>query len=330
MNQIPEYLDLDPARFYSEIAGGYRPAILRGFVRHWPAVHKARQAPEALCQYLMEFDSGHEVDAVMTPPDQRGRLFYKPDMESFNFVRNKVPVSKVIEQLARYSQFDAPPSVAIQSALVDECIPGFAAHNVAPALPPSVRPRLWLGNTITTPAHFDESYNLACVVSGERRFTLFPPEQIGNLYIGPLDFAPTPTPISMVDFRAPDYERHPRFKQAMEAALVADLLPGDALFIPPLWWHHVQSNGILNMMVNYWWKNEQPAPDAGTTFEALVATLQSMKHQPPELRAAWGAIFQHYVFDPAQDPSAHIPAHKQGVLRNARPRPATGAVDEPE
>ena len=319
MHTITEFRDLDPARFFSEVAGSYRPAILRGFVRHWPAVHKARQSPEALCQYLLDMDSGFEVDAVMTPPAERGRLFYKPDMTGFNFVRNKVPVAKVIEQLVRYSQFDAPPSVAIQSALIDDCLPGFAAQNAAPALPPSARPRLWLGNTITTPAHFDESYNLACVVSGARRFTLFPPEQAANLYIGPLDFAPTPTPISMVDFRAPDYARHPRFREAMAEALVADLLPGDALYIPTLWWHHVQSNGMLNMMVNYWWKNEQPAPDAGTTFDALVATLKAMKHQPPEVRAAWGAIFQHYVFEAEQDPSAHIPENKRGVLHNARP-----------
>ncbi|TFW16470.1 cupin-like domain-containing protein [Duganella callida] len=319
MNTLTEYRDLDPARFFSEVAGSYRPAVLRGFVRHWPVVQKALQSPEALCQYVMGFDRGYEVDAVMTPPAERGRLFYKPDMEGFNFVRNKVPVSRVIEQLARYSQFEAPPSVAVQSALIDDCLPGFAEQNVAPALPSSARPRLWLGNTITTPAHFDESYNLACVVSGARRFTLFPPEQVDNLYIGPLDYAPTPTPISMVDFRTPDFDRHPRFREALRHALVADLAPGDTLYIPTLWWHHVQSSGILNMMVNYWWKNEQPADDAGTTFEALVATLKAMKHQPPEVRAAWGAIFRHYVFDPEQDPSAHLPAHAQGVLRKARP-----------
>ncbi|MYM65518.1 cupin-like domain-containing protein [Pseudoduganella sp. FT55W] len=318
MNTPTEYYDLDPARFFSEVAGSYRPAILRGFVRHWPAVQKALQSPEALCHYVLNFATGFEVDAVMTPPAEGGRLFYKPDMDGFNFVRNKVPVARVIEQLARYSQFDAPPSVAVQSALIDDCMPRFALENLAPALPPSVKPRLWLGNTITTPAHFDESYNLACVVSGKRRFTLFPPEQVDNLYIGPLDFAPTPTPISMVNFRDPDYALHPRFKEAQKAALIADLLPGDALYIPTLWWHHVQSTGPLNMMVNYWWKNEQPADDAGTTFDALVATLKAMKHQPPEVRAAWGAIFQHYVFDPTQDPSAHLPAHKQGVLKNAR------------
>lgn len=276
MNTPIEYHDLDPARFFSEVAASYRPAILRGFVRHWPAVRAAQQSPEALCQYVLGLASDVEIDAVMTPPAERGRLFYKPDMEGFNFVRNKVPVARVIEQLARYSQFDAPPSVAVQSALIDDCMPRFPLENVAPALPPSTRPRLWLGNTITTPAHFDESYNLACVVSGARRFTLFPPGQVDNLYIGPLDFAPTPTPISMVNFRDPDYAQHPRFREALQHALVADLLPGDALYIPTLWWHHVQSTGPLNMMVNYWWKNGQTVDSAGTAFDTLLAALKAL------------------------------------------------------
>ena len=84
MNSPTEYRDLDPARFFSVVAGSYRPAILRGFVRHWPVVQKARQSPEALCHYLLSHLNQHEVDAVMTPAPERGRLFYKPDMEGFN------------------------------------------------------------------------------------------------------------------------------------------------------------------------------------------------------------------------------------------------------
>ncbi|MBV7536130.1 cupin-like domain-containing protein [Duganella sp. sic0402] len=273
MNTPIEYRDLNPQRFFSEVAGSYRPAILRGFVRHWPAVQAALHSPEALCQYVLGLASNAEVDAVMTPPAERGRLFYSADMKGFNFVRNKVTLARVIEQLARYSQFDAPPSVAIQSALIDECMPRFSDANAAPALPSSVRPRLWLGNTITTPAHFDQSYNLACVVGGQRRFTLFPPEQVDQLYIGPVDFAPTPTPISMVNFRAPDHALHPLFREALAHAQVADLLPGDALYLPTLWWHHVQSTGPLNMMVNYWWKGEQTS-EVEAAREAIFRCLK--------------------------------------------------------
>jgi hypothetical protein len=321
MNSIPEPINewhkVDEHRFRTEILGSYRPAILRGFVRHWPAVELAVESPEAICQYLLACDSGHPVDALLTPASERGRLFYSRDMNGFNFARRQLPVSAVIEQLARYSRFEEPPSVAVQSALIADCLPRFGAENVAPFLEPSVRPRIWLGNTITTPAHFDESNNVACVVSGKRRFILFPPEQVGNLYIGPLDFAPTPTPISMVDFSAPDFERFPRFREAMGAALVADLEPGDALYIPALWWHHVQSVGALNILVNYWWR---AADDGASPLASLVECMRTLHALPPGQRSAWGAIFQHYVFDPGTDPAAHIPEHARGVLSKIRPK----------
>jgi hypothetical protein len=312
---IAEWHDVDEQRLRTEILGSYRPAILRGFVKHWPAVKLAAGSPEDICHYLAACDSGHPVDALLAAAPEKGRLFYQDDMNGFNFARRKLPVTAVIEQLARYSQFENPPSVAVQSALIDECLPRFAQENVAPFLDPAVRPRIWLGNTITTPAHFDESNNLACVVAGKRRFTLFPPEQVGNLYIGPLDFAPTPTPISMVDFSAPDFERFPRFRDALAAAQVADLEPGDALYIPTLWWHHVQSQGVLNILVNYWWKG---SASAASPMEAMVQCMQAMATLPADQRQAWAAMFQHYVFD-ARDPGAHIPAHKRGVLSKTRP-----------
>lgn len=221
----------------------------------------------------MGFDRGGQADAVLMPPEAGGRLFYAPDMQSFNFVRTRRTVSAVIEQVARYSQFPVAPAVAMQSALLADVLPGFADDNRVPLLAAAPccnpAPRLWLGNEVITPAHFDESHNLACVVSGRRRFTLFPPEQAPNLYIGPLDFAPTPTPISMVAFRAPDFARFPRFRAALDAAIVAELEPGDALYIPSLWWHHVESIGVLNTMVNYWWT----APAAGGLTKADVLAL---------------------------------------------------------
>jgi hypothetical protein len=312
---VAEWRDVDEPTFRDRILGSYQPAILRGFVRDWPAVKLGEGAPEGICKYLIGCDSGHPVDALLAAAPEMGRLFYQPDMNGFNFARRKLPVSAVIEQLARYSQFVEPPSVAVQSAVIDDCLPRFARENTVPFLDPAVRPRIWLGNTITTPAHFDESNNIACVVAGRRRFTLFPPQQVANLYIGPLDFAPTPTPISMVDFSAPDFERFPRFREALAHAQVADLAPGDALYIPTLWWHHVQSSGILNILVNYWWRTSTgPSP-----FESLVGCMQNLKDLPPEQRSAWASIFHHYVFDAAVDPGEHIPEHRRGVLSKVRP-----------
>lgn len=323
-----EYANVDAALLQGEIVPGARPAVLRGLVAGWPAVTRARASPEAICHYLLACDNGQPVDALLLAPAEKGRLFYGPGMDGFNFARRRLPVSQVIEQLARYSQFADPPSVAVQSALVDACLPRFGQENrLDGGLLDSVEAqgevtaRIWIGNAIVTPAHFDESDNIACVVAGRRRFTLFPPEQVGNLYIGPLDYAPTPTPISMVDFSAPDFTRFPRFAEAMEAALVADLGPGDAIYIPPLWWHHVQSSAPLSILVNYWWKaSAQEAVPAHTPMQALTIAMDALRAMPPAQRQAWAALFGHYVFDAGVDPAAHIPAHRQGVLAKVRPQ----------
>ena len=269
---LPEYREVDARRFAEEILPRGEPAVLRGLVRDWPAARAAAQSAEAICRYLISFDSGATVDALLMPPEVRGRIFYSPDLKGFNYARKKVPLSTVIEQVARYSHFPEPPAVAAQSAPIHECLPGFERQNALPLLPPEVKPRIWLGNRVTTPAHFDQSSNIACVVAGRRRFTLFAPEQVDNLYIGPLDLAPTPTPISLVDFKAPDFERFPRFREALANARAAELEPGDAIYMPPLWWHHVESLAPLNMLVNYWWGAPADAPRVA--LEKLLARLR--------------------------------------------------------
>lgn len=329
MQPVPEWRDVDERAFREEILSRHRPAVLRGVVKAWPAVQAALTAPANLARYIAAFDNGEPVDAILMRPEAGGRIAYNEAMDGFNFVRNRLPVTAILEQLARYAQFEEPPAVAVQSAPISGSLPGFAAENVLPLLDQAVEPRIWIGNRVTVPAHFDESQNLACVVAGTRRFTLFPPEQVGNLYVGPLDFAPTGAAMSMVQCAAPDFRKFPRFEDALAAASTAELGPGDAIFIPTLWWHHVESlDAKLNVLVNYWWSGALGSVDRKASgMDCLLHGLLSVRPMPAELRQAWASLFDHYVFRASDADLAHIPEHRRGVLAKMTPEAAQRVRD---
>jgi hypothetical protein len=208
---------------------------------------------------------------------------------------------------------DSKNSIYVGSAHIKQTLPGFEIENPLPLLDgKGADPRVWLGTQTTVAAHFDAFNNVACVVSGRRRFTLFAPEQVSNLYVGPLDNTISGAPTSMVDLKNPDFERFPRFRTALAAAKVAELEPGDAIYIPALWWHQVEALAPFNMLVNYWW-HDAPA-DAGPALACIGHGLLTISHLPLEQRKAWREMFDYYVFRLHGDPAEHLPAHAQGVL----------------
>ena len=312
---IREFSGLDSEAIRREVLSDKHPAILRGLVGDWPAVKQGLDSPAALVRYLQRFDSGKSVDALLTAPEIDGHIFYNDAMTGFNFLRNRLPLAAVAEQVLRYAQFPKSPAVAAQSALIRDCLPGFSEENRLSIVDANVLPRIWLGNRITTPTHVDEWNNIGCVIAGRRRFTLFPPEQIANLYIGPLDFAPTGAPMSLVSLRNPDFERYPRFREALAAAHVAETAPGDAIFIPPLWWHHVESLESFNVLVNYWWHDlAGDGALADSAFDALLHGILSIRALPPATRRAWSAFFEQYVFGEDAGILEHISPERHGIL----------------
>ena len=318
---IREWHDVDRRIFFDEIVPGEQPAVLRGLVADWPIVRHAQQSNEALYHYLASLDIGRDVKSMLIPPgDDRDAPFnrqiaYTPDMRDFNFVSATVPLTRVIDQLRRYACFPNPPSVTAQSTLIAECLPGLLNELRMPILEPAIQPRLWFGNMMSVPAHFDQSNNVACVAAGKRRFTLLPPEQISNMYVGPIDFTPAGLPMSMVNFTEPDFDRFPRAREAIAAAQSAELMPGDAIYIPPLWWHQVDALQQCNMLINYWWyQHAAPTDPERSGLDALALCLVTMKKLPAAQKAAWGAIFKHYLFDDQVDPTELIVEDRQGIL----------------
>jgi Cupin-like domain len=320
---IREFRGLADEAIRRELFASWQPAVLRGLVGGWRSVALGRSSPPAIVDYLRRLDNGTPVDAIMTPPEAQGRIFYDEGMTGFNFVRNRLSISSVAEQVLRYAGLARPPAVAVQSALIPQCLPGFTADNPLPLLEADVQPRIWLGNAITTPTHLDEWHNIGCVVSGRRRFTLFPPEQIANLYIGPLDFAPTGAPMSLVRLHEPDFERFPKFREALAASQSAVLGPGDAIYIPPLWWHHVESLDPFNLLVNYWWHVQGGAAvGALSGFDGLRVAMLNLRSLPAPARAAWRSLFEHYVFGDQTGVTGHIPPHRHGLLGALTPAEA--------
>jgi hypothetical protein len=106
---------------------------------------------------------------------------------------------------------------------------------------------LWFGPAgIVSPMHFDVPDNLYVVIRGKKRFTLVPPRDSWKvhphaLWTGRAQYA-------QVDPERP--EAFPRYAGAHP--WVAELGEGDALYIPPFWWHHAR--GLeTTLAVNFWW-----------------------------------------------------------------------------
>ncbi|MEO9130783.1 MAG: cupin-like domain-containing protein [Sphingomonas sp.] len=302
---------LTDERFRSEIARAARPLVLRDLLAEWPAVRAGRGGPHALAEYLRRFDRGVMVKTKRAPPEALGRFFYNENLTGFNFRKETMSVSAALDILLASAQEAAPGALAIQSIQARRVLPGFELENAMPLLPESAAPRVWIGNAVTVAAHYDPADNIACVAAGRRRFTLFPPEQVGNLYPGPFELTIAGPIVSMVDFDAPDLALYPGFAEAMKAALVADLEPGDAIYIPCMWWHHVRSTEPMNMLANYWW--EAPNSAHGPGIDALLHAMVAIKGLPESHRAAWHALFNHYVFQENGAPGSHLPVDRRGV-----------------
>jgi hypothetical protein len=314
---IREFMDFDTGALPDSLLHSTEPLIVRGLAATWPMVRAARESNSAACGYLLRHYKGMPVTVLSTPPQANGRFFYNDDFTGFNFRRAKGPLDVVLGDLARAAQHPNPPALYVGSTSVDELLPGFRGDNDFEfgARDPYVS--IWLGNRTCVAPHYDLPTNLACVVAGRRRFTLFPPEQLSNLYVGPLEFNPAGQAISLVDLANPDFERFPKFAEALKHARVAVLEAGDAVLIPSLWWHQIEALDAFNVLVNYWWRQSPAFMES--PFGALLLTLMTVRDLPAAQRTAWQEIFRHYVFEADAQTAAHIPERARGAL---------GALDE--
>ncbi|PAA87801.1 hypothetical protein BOX15_Mlig018120g2, partial [Macrostomum lignano] len=152
--------------------------------------------------------------------------------------------------------------------------------------------RLWL--------HYDVMDNLLCGVCGTKRVTLYPPYDAEYLYlVGDKSRVANPDNYDAAEF--PDFAKATPF--------TGDLLPGDVLYIPAMWFHSVL-NVTYTLSVNVFWKtlrdelydlkdaygNKEPVPIA-RLMQSLQSGLKTVTASglPPEYCHVYGVQLANLI-----------------------------------
>lgn len=316
---IPEYINVSAQQFFEDIVPNQKPVVIRGFASDWPVVHAGSKSAHAFVNYLNKFYTGRKTTMVVAPPHENKRFYYNKDLTGVNYLSGEERVDLFLQRLLELIDRDVFPAISMQGASTNLILPGLTNENKTDFFN-DIAPGLWVGNEGIVNTHYDGSDNLACVIAGTRKFILFPPDQTCHLYPGPLNFTPAGAPTSLVDINEPDFEQFPLYKRALVSAYCAELTPGDAIFIPMLWWHHVESLAKVNGLINYWW-NGSSAPNAmsPSPIDSLNIALLAMRNLTAKQREAWRCLFDHYLFKQGVEPASYIPKHQLHMLGTLTP-----------
>ena len=298
----------------AELLSAGKPALLKDLVRDWGLVKAGLRSVDDAMNYLRSFYNDKPLSASFAAPQVAGRLFYNDDFTRLNFEARRTRLGEVLDAIKSHLEDAQPPTMYIGSTLIDSYLPGMRRENDLgfAALGVEAPPAIWIGNRTVASCHYDAPNNIACVAVGRRRFTMFPPSQVDNLYPGPLELNPGGQAVSLVDFANPDFGRFPRFKDALASGYSAELEPGDAIFVPSMWWHHVEGLSPFNTLVNYWWSTSPkhvPSP-----MSSLYHAIWSIRDRPEAEKEAWRQVFEYYVFGPSSRAGEHLPEQARGLL----------------
>ena len=222
----PEFDTVDtisPAEFKRNYIDKNRPLIMRKMTANWPAMRKwsfeyfaSLQLPKRL--YL-------EKGNVMQGTPEYDELDYSAYIR--RLIEDDGDASKRQGYLSVFKIFRAFPHLKedVDFSLFSQ----FKLKNTAAG---------WIGPAGTvTGYHIDWGDNVFAQICGRKEMRLVSPQD--SKYMYPNNRFDQGTTSSDVDATNYDSQRFPLFERATEYRVI--LQPGDMLFIPRGWWHHVRS-----------------------------------------------------------------------------------------
>jgi hypothetical protein len=304
---------------YDELFSQNQPVILKGLVKDWPLVKAGQESAQKVMKQLELHYSKRSMLVYKAPAEIKARFGYNKSCTGFNYTTERTTIPEVFAFIRSQLIQDEHDYLYINSLRFDEGFPELAQTHQLDFTHSEFKnnhpvSKIWLGTESVAAAHYDQPKNMACCVLGKRRFTLFPPDQINNLYPGPLSPTPGGQVVTLADISKPDFIRFPRLKEAFANAYIADLEPGDSLYYPSMWWHEVEAFDRFNAMVNYWWMEAEPY--LGSPMDALMHAMMSVRDRPAKEKEAWKALFDYYIFGDSENVRAHLPPESHGALAN--------------
>ncbi|PNI10803.1 hypothetical protein CK820_G0056777 [Pan troglodytes] len=286
------YLDKPPTplHFCRDWVCPNRPCIIRNTLQHWPALQKWS------LPYFRATVGSTEVSVAVTPDGYadavRGDRFMMP-------AERRLPLSFVLDVPEGRAQHPGVLYVQKQCSNLPtelpQLLPDLESHvpwasEALGKMPNAVN--FWLGEAAAvTSLHKDHYENLYCVVSGEKHFLFHPPSDrpfIPYELYTPATYQPTEegtfkvvdeeamekVPWIPLDPLAPDLARYPSYSQAQ--ALRCTVRAGEMLYLPALWFHHVQqSQGCI--AVNFWYDMEYDLKLLGLQAEVSRTCLLTVR-----------------------------------------------------
>uniref|UniRef100_A0A1I8MKG7 JmjC domain-containing protein n=1 Tax=Musca domestica TaxID=7370 RepID=A0A1I8MKG7_MUSDO len=221
------------------------PALLLNTIRHWPALEKWRDLNYILKlagnrTVPIEIGSNYATDEwsqqLMKIKDFLKRQFSQPKQhQSPNDDKHE------IEYLAQHELFEQIPLLKNDFSIPDYCLLG--EHKEM------VDIKAWLGPKGTiSPMHYDPKHNILCQIFGSKKIILASPKDSDNLYPHEGEFLSN---TSQIYAASPDLEKYPRLSMVKFYHLT--LQTGDCLYMPPKWWHYVESESP-SFSVSFWWE----------------------------------------------------------------------------
>lgn len=223
-------------RFYTNYILQEKPVVLDKCMEQWPALFKWTDN-----NYFIKLAGlrtvSIEIGKEYTDSEWTQKLITVKEFIDTYIYQQNGPTG----YLAQYPLFSQIPELYNDIIEPEYC--SFSETDEA------VNVMAWYGPKGTvSPLHHDPSKNLLAQVIGEKRIYLFSPKDSENLYPYENELLNN---TARVDPRCPDLEKYPKYNDAKVYYCV--LRPGQMLYIPPKWWHFVESLSV-SFSVSFWWQ----------------------------------------------------------------------------